>query len=344
VSIRICIDDVAPAARLERFRDALASAIVPTEVRVQADGPLRGASISAGRVGSVAVTKVSVPPGARLRFEARRTTELIRRSDAGAFLLHAQVRGRATVSQDGNEAVVGPGDVALVDLSRPSRLLHVGDEHEFVAVLLPHDAAPLRGLPCVTAIRVPGSDGLGAAVSALARHLTQCLGDRGATDGMRLSVASLDLLILALAERLDRPDAVSAVMRRRALLASVQAFIERRLADPRLSPMAIAAAHHVSLRSLHKLFEDHGSSVGRWIRERRLERCRRDLLDPALSDLPASAIALGWGFSTAAHFSRVFRDAYGHPPGEYRRRGRGLPALLEHAHHHPAPLQRDRAA
>jgi transcriptional regulator GlxA family with amidase domain len=51
------------------------------------------------------------------------------------------------------------------------------------------------------------------------------------------------------------------------------------------------------------------------MRWRRLERCRRDLLDPALSDLPASAIALGWGFVDAAHFSRVFREAYGHPPG-----------------------------
>jgi AraC-like DNA-binding protein len=83
--------------------------------------------------------------------------------------------------------------------------------------------------------------------------------------------------------------------------------------------------HHISLRLLHKLFEEQGTSVGRWIRERRLERCRRDLRDPAMSDLPASAIALGWGFADAAHFSRVFREAYGCPPGEYRRLGQGRP-------------------
>lgn len=112
-------------------------------------------------------------------------------------------------------------------------------------------------------------------------------------------------------------------------MTNVQAFIDRRLADPRLSPGTIAAAHHISLRLLHKLFEEHGTSVGRWIRDRRLERCRRDLLDPALSDVPASAIAFGWGFADAAHFTRVFREAYGHPPGEYRRlRRRVEPGLL----------------
>jgi AraC-like DNA-binding protein len=88
-----------------------------------------------------------------------------------------------------------------------------------------------------------------------------------------------------------------------------------------LSPGSIAASHHISLRLLHKLFEEQGTSVGRWIRERRLERCRRDLLDPALDDMPASAIAFTWGFADAAHFTRVFREAYGHPPGEYRRLG-----------------------
>jgi AraC-like DNA-binding protein len=114
--------------------------------------------------------------------------------------------------------------------------------------------------------------------------------------------------------------------RRRALLASVQTFIDRSLADPHLSPSAIAGAHHISLRWLYKLFEEQGTTVSRWIRERRLERCRRDLLNPALSDLPASAIAYRSGFTDAAHFSRAFRKTYGHPPGTYRRLRRERPA------------------
>ncbi|MEO3823297.1 helix-turn-helix domain-containing protein [Actinomadura sp. B10D3] len=37
-----------------------------------------------------------------------------------------------------------------------------------------------------------------------------------------------------------------------------------------------------------------------------------------MRDRPVSAIAARWGFADAAAFSRVFRAAYGLPPGEFR--------------------------
>jgi AraC-like DNA-binding protein len=59
--------------------------------------------------------------------------------------------------------------------------------------------------------------------------------------------------------------------------------------------------------------------VGRWLRDRRLERCRRDLADPALGHLGAAEIAAAWGLRSPSHFSRLFRAAYGRPPSEARR-------------------------
>jgi AraC-like DNA-binding protein len=58
--------------------------------------------------------------------------------------------------------------------------------------------------------------------------------------------------------------------------------------------------------------------VAGWVRQRRLERCRRDLLDPASAARPVSAVAARWGLVNAAHFSRAFRAAYGLSPVEYR--------------------------
>jgi AraC-like DNA-binding protein len=322
VSVLLRVEDEPPAGRLAYLQHALGSTIAPFEVRVEPDGPLRGASLCAGRVGTVGVTRLS---SRRSAFDAYRTARLIRRSDPELFKIDVQMRGRMAFAQGGREAALRPGDFTLLDLSRPLRVSAAG-ENEVVAVHFPHDALPLPGdeLARLTAVRVPGSDGLGAPIVGLARHLAQRLENDGATDGTRLSLALIDLLIVTLAERLDRVDAVAPATRRRALLASAQAFIDRRLADPRLSPASIAAAHHISLRLLHRLFEEQGTSVGRWIRERRLERCRRDLLDPALGELPASAIAFQWGFADASHFTRVFRAAYDHPPGEYRRLGREL--------------------
>ena len=100
----------------------------------------------------------------------------------------------------------------------------------------------------------------------------------------------------------------------------MHAFIEARLADPGLTPTAVADAHFISVRYLHKLFEAERCTVAEVIRRRRLERCRRDLLDPTMAHRPASAIAAGWGLGNPAHFNRLFRNAYDLPPAEFRQR------------------------
>jgi AraC-like DNA-binding protein len=99
----------------------------------------------------------------------------------------------------------------------------------------------------------------------------------------------------------------------------VHAFIEQRLGDPALTPGQVATANYISVRYLHKLFETEQTSVAEWIRRRRLERCRRDLLDPAYRDRPVEAIGERWGFKDGAHFSRVFKRRFAAPPAEYRR-------------------------
>jgi AraC-like DNA-binding protein len=109
-------------------------------------------------------------------------------------------------------------------------------------------------------------------------------------------------------------------------MAQIHAFIRANLGDPDLTPGAIAAAHHISLRYLNKLFQAEGRTVAGWIRERRLERCRRDLAEPRLDDRTIKAIAARWGFTNSAHFSQAFRSAYGLSPREFRQQRATVPA------------------
>jgi AraC-like DNA-binding protein len=155
-------------------------------------------------------------------------------------------------------------------------------------------------------------------VSQVARQLPAQIDTLGGTDGARLGTAVADLLTSALASRLDREDEVPHESRQHALRLRILAFIEERLADPELSPGGIAAAHFISIRYLHKLFEGEQTTVADWIRHRRLERCRRDLLDPALRSRPVSAIAARWGYHDPSHFNRSFKAAYGMTPGTFR--------------------------
>lgn len=100
----------------------------------------------------------------------------------------------------------------------------------------------------------------------------------------------------------------------------VQEFIRQNLHDPGLTPPLIAAAHHISLSYLHRLFQQQtqGETVAAWIRSRRLEGTHRDLVDPMLRATPIHSIATRWGFPRASDFTRAFRTAYGVSPREHR--------------------------
>jgi AraC-like DNA-binding protein len=128
-----------------------------------------------------------------------------------------------------------------------------------------------------------------------------------------------DLVATAVAERADQAGWLPIESRERTELLRIHAFIEEHLSEPDLGPGIVAAAHHVSLRYLHRLFEAQDTTVAAWIRSRRLERCRRDLADPGSRAVPVGAVAARWGIPDPAHFSRLFRRAYGLPPAEYRR-------------------------
>jgi AraC-like DNA-binding protein len=159
---------------------------------------------------------------------------------------------------------------------------------------------------------------LSALSSQFLRQLAQRMGELSPSDTGRLSTLTLDVLIAALANALDVQSVVPPHTRQRALMARIHAFVQANLGDTRLTPDAIAAAHHISVRYLHKLFQHDGHTVAGWVRERRLEQCRRDLANPHLAARPINVIAARWGFTSAAHFSQAFRNAYGHSPREFR--------------------------
>src|SRR5207248_5755274 len=189
----------------------------------------------------------------------------------------------------------------------------------FPPSLLPLSRSQIRRL---TATRIPASAGLGDLTAQFLLQLARNVDHYSPAEAARLSAAALEVLATRLARELDARDWDTPEARRHALLTTVQAFIRQHLGDPRLDPAGIAAAHHISLRSLHQLFHDEGLTVAGWIRLRRLECCRRDLSDPALAPRPVAAIAARWGFSSPGDFSRTFRAAHGLPPAEYRRSAR----------------------
>ena len=98
----------------------------------------------------------------------------------------------------------------------------------------------------------------------------------------------------------------------------VKRFVAVNLDDPHLTLDRVAAAIGCSKRYLHKLFDGEADTLNAYIWQRRLERIRQDLADPALADRSITEIAFGRGFSSSTHFSRSFRESCGVSPRVYR--------------------------
>ena len=82
---------------------------------------------------------------------------------------------------------------------------------------------------------------------------------------------------------------------------------------------SVAWALNCSRRHLYNAFSEEPDGVAGYILRRRLEACCRSFDDRANSHRSITEIALGFGFSSMAHFSRVFRARVGVAPSDYRR-------------------------
>ncbi|WP_160161287.1 helix-turn-helix domain-containing protein [Embleya hyalina] len=252
----------------------------------------------------------------------RRTPAAIRRADPEVYLLALLRHGRQGVEQAHNHASLGPGDLVLVDSSRPFDVRAEDCDTASGSVLLQF---PKRLLPVpeprvarLLATPLCGTRGVGR---LLARFMTD-VADEPALytldDHARLGHVALDLAAAVVAHHADGEGAPASGSSQHVLFLRIVSFVDRHLHVPELSPAAIAAAHRISTRYLQRIFRSHGTSPSAYVRHRRLDRCRRDLADPAMAHLPVHAVAARWGFTRPAEFNRAFRTATGMPPGAYR--------------------------
>ncbi len=102
-------------------------------------------------------------------------------------------------------------------------------------------------------------------------------------------------------------------------LLSIIALMEGNLEEP-MSRTSLAAHAQISARQLERLFRKYlNRSPARYYLELRLNRARLLLLQ---TDMSIIDVALACGFVSASHFSKCYRDFFGHTP----RRERGIPA------------------
>lgn len=246
-----------------------------------------------------------------------RTRSRIARSDQDDFLLSLQLSGRGMLSQDGREALLGAGDFALYDTTRPYDL-RFDDEFSQLVLRLPRRmiSGRIAEADQLTARTITGKRGMGRLASTFLKQLYSQIGELDPISVPRVQASTIDLIAAALSEQTGAPGDANEghiLLRRR-----VSAYIDRSLTDSRLCCETIAAAHGISARHLRKVFEDAPQRVSELIWARRLEQARRDLADPLHAHISVTGIGYDAGFKDAAHFSRLFKSAFGETPSAFR--------------------------
>lgn len=300
--------------------ERVAAAYVPVNA-YQRDKPLRSAfrgDLCAHQLDGIHFSDVGGGPVA-----VRRSMRDIRRADPGYLKVGYQTAGNSLLVQREKEIYLHPGDFVLYDTSVPYDIMFE-DDFRMMVMMIPRNSIDISPRRLDTVLMEPCRAADGPAFSLAAeflRHLDHLLRTDLLPPQPRVAEATLQLVSAALEENFR---ATSTPVGRAGLYLLSKKYINDNLHDVDLTPAAVAAAHHVSLRTLQSVYHVEGETVVNTIRDRRIERCRRDLSDPAMDDWSISAICARNGLHNMSYFSHMFKDRYGVGPREFRMRQRSI--------------------
>lgn len=246
------------------------------------------------------------------------TTAHVSRTREPGYFLCFQIEGASVHRQGGREAHLQCGDFTLLNSMEPYQMIF---EAANKMLLVAFSEAPLlRQIPSprsVSAIRMGYEDALAKMLYDFAVGLWRTCADPG-LEGVesQLSSALLNLIGCAYTPLSRGTPRRSVALENRRF--QVLAYIENHLRDGDLSPATIAARFKSSSRSVHMLFANEPETLSRYILRRRLEESARALASPLQAARTISDIAFDHGFSSSAHFCKVFRDHFDATPSEYR--------------------------
>ncbi|WGS55257.1 helix-turn-helix domain-containing protein (plasmid) [Paraburkholderia sp. D15] len=246
-----------------------------------------------------------------------RTPHAIRQDNRDSIVACLITKGTGYTFQGTDCVAHAPGDIVIYDVGRPFGHGFHGDM-AMTALSIPREIFEASVVPWRGFIK---ADRLGGITNWVFQQIHEVLTtpavSRDARMKAQISVRVLDLLRSIM--NVSSNDLVAAKSTIKALCRA-KTYIEGHLAEESLSWHSVSHAIGISPRHLARVFEKEGITVTRYIWTQRLEQCRADLSDPAMNHIAIGEIALRWGFSSDAHFSRSYRICFGETPTATRKK------------------------
>ncbi len=228
--------------------------------------------------------------------------------------------GKARLETASGAIEMAPGDIAYGPLCGSFKVSFTNDFQQCF-VIVPRDVLDARLISGVDhgPRYIRGDSGIGRVFADLLGSVADSI-DRLSPEQMRpLEVALIEFLASSVASEPPAGVLKSSTGTQTSILNRLCQQIELRLGEHDLSRASVAQAEGISARYVQKLFENAGETFGHYLRLRRLERCRAELLNPKYDHLSITEICYRAGFNDSAHFSRAFREQYGQSPRTYRK-------------------------
>lgn len=237
------------------------------------------------------------------------------RIDQDAYFAVLLLSGRYRLEQHGRMACLLPGDIAIYDATQPHDIDCAGEFSKLIfAMPRPILTTRFARPDACTAIRIAGTQGIGAVTSNFLRTLSANLDQLGQHELATISESALNLISLALAS--IQPTKLKHSRSQAMTLTRIKCYIAQNLSVSDLDTRIIAQAVGISPRYINVLFAQENQSLMRYVLQQRLDRCYQDIANHKQNGLKISSIAFRWGFNDLSHFSRVFRQRYGMSPRE----------------------------
>jgi AraC-like DNA-binding protein len=237
----------------------------------------------------------------------RRDAERVRRTAFDHFTLTLVLDGRLEIDADGRCGVLGPGQIALVDTTRPARNAVHG---EILTFSIPRELVA-EGRP--RAAELHGHVLSAEQAAPLATRMAE-LWDRAA-DGVDAAhdVEALRQALQAVLEAGEHQRGAAARDDEAVRRDRVRAIVETNLLSD-MPPEQVAASAGLSRATLYRVFEPLGTLTA-WRQGRRLWRLRHEL---ASSPETIADAAMASGFEDPSYATARFARTVGVTPSSYR--------------------------
>jgi AraC-like DNA-binding protein len=264
------------------------------------------------RAGDVVLTRLESQ-----RHRVLRSPSMARASETAYLKIVAPWVGCAGVEQQGRQAWVTPDQWSLYDTTDSYAVANPVQVNHLI-VMVPKERVTERGVHIdpLVARRLGGTGGVARIALETMRNAYRELPGMSPQAAQGVGDAITQLVHLSL---LDLAGIGTAVTQREAVRERIKQHVTQHLGDPALTVDAIALALNCSRRQLYNAFAEEPDGVAGYILRRRLDACRRSFDDRGHDHRSITDIAIGFGFSNMAHFSRVFRAHLGVAPSDYRR-------------------------